>query len=50
MDYSSIKISENYQLYKNGTNNTIHKSTNSYQKPTIGYGYDIKQQKLFCIY
>ncbi len=44
MDYISIKISENYNLYKYGTNNTIHKSGNDYQKPTIGYGYDIKQQ------
>ncbi len=44
MDYISIKISENYDLYKYGTKNTIHKSGNDYQKPTIGYGYDIKQQ------
>ena len=44
MDYISIKISENYNLYKYGTNNAIHKSGDDYQKPTIGYGYDIKQQ------
>ena len=36
MDYTSIKISENYNLYSSGTNNTIHKSGNDYQKPTIG--------------
>ena len=44
MNYTSLKIVENYNLYKYGTNNTIHKSGNDYQKPTIGYGYDIKQQ------